>query len=296
MLRPGSSQRTAPKYNDTVGIADIIITAQRYEQNLQDTPLSIVAISGDQLSASGVDSLDGFDTFIPNVSIGGTQAQGAAVAAFAIRGIGGAPAGFVTQEGAVAVYVDDILFARPNGALPDLLDVERVEVLRGPQGTLFGRNTAGGAIRYVTKRPEFTGIAGNVKATLESFERCDISADLNLPLSDNLAARFSASKKSREGHVTRIIDGDKVGDEDSTSIRMQLRWQPTERLDINLTADTIRTHDDGSATVVGTYVPGDLYPATLYCLTPSPACSATSISQCPGTRPRSRQCLAFSLY
>jgi len=274
---PGT--REAPATTGGGGIADIIVTAQRYEQSLQDTPLSVVALNGEQLAAAGVDSLDKFDTFIPNVSIGGTMAQGNAIASFAIRGIGGAPAGFVTQEGAVGVYVDDILFARPNGALLDLLDVERVEVLRGPQGTLFGRNTAGGAIRYVTKKPDFNAIAGNVRAAIGSFDRRDLSANLNLPLSSTLAIRLSASQKNQDGYVTRIIDGEKLGEKNSSVMRGQLRWQPTDRLDIELSADTIRTHDNGSATVISRYVPTDLYPTALYCLQAGPTCSATSVTR-----------------
>ena len=112
-------------------IEEIIVTAQRSEAKLQDTPLSIVAIGGPELEKQGTDSLSGFDTFVPNVTIGGTAAQGNAIVNVAIRGIGGAPQGFITQEGSVGIYIDDILFARPNGALLDLLDVERVEVLRG---------------------------------------------------------------------------------------------------------------------------------------------------------------------
>jgi iron complex outermembrane receptor protein len=246
------------------GLADITVTAQRYEQRLQDTPLSVVAVDSEQLAARGVDNLAGFDTFIPNLSIGGTMAQGNAVAAFAIRGIGGAPAGFITQEGAVGVYIDDVLFARPNGALLDLLDVERVEVLRGPQGTLFGRNTAGGAIRYVSKMPDLSDISGNIKGVLGNFSRRDISGNLNIPIGDTLAFRFSAGKKSRDGHIKRVIDGDRQGDQDSTVMRGQLRWRPTSRLDVVISADTVRTHDDGTGTVVGSYSPTDLYFSRLY--------------------------------
>lgn len=257
------AQEQAAPAAESSGIADIVVSAQRYEQRLQETPLSVVAVGAEQLESMGVSSLNGFDTFIPNVSIGGTAAQGNAIANFAIRGIGGAPSGFVTQESAVGVYIDDILFARPNGALLDLLDVERVEVLRGPQGTLFGRNTAGGAIRYVTKKPS-NELEGNVKVALGSRNRRDISGTLNLPLMDTVAARLSFSKKNRDGFVKRVIDGDRVGDENSTTMRAQLRWRPTDRLDINLSVDNVRTHDDGTPTVIPAYSVGDLYPAALY--------------------------------
>lgn len=260
-----SAQQSEPQDAETgnPGIAEIIVTAQRSETKLQDTPLSIVAVGGPELESQGTDSLSGFDTFIPNVTIGGTAAQGNAIVNVAIRGIGGAPQGFITQEGSVGIYVDDILFARPNGALLDLLDVERVEVLRGPQGTLFGRNTAGGAIRYVTKQPA-DKLEGSIKVVAGQRDRFDVSGMLNLPLADTLAARFSFAKKSRDGYVHRIIDNTYVGGGDSTTLRGQLSWKPSSRLEVGLSADLIRTSDNGQPSLSVNFSPTDLYPAALY--------------------------------
>lgn len=245
------------------GITEIVVTAQRSESKLQDTPLSIVAVGAAELERQGTDNLSGLDTFIPNVTIGGTAAQGNAIVNVAIRGIGGAPQGFITQEGSVGIYVDDILFARPNGALLDLLDVERVEVLRGPQGTLFGRNTAGGAIRYVTKQPA-DELQGSIKVVAGQRDRFDVSGMLNLPLAETLAARFSFAKKSRGGYIHRIIDDTYVGGGDSTTMRGQLKWDPTSRLQFGLSADLIRTSDNGQPTLATDFSPTDLYPAALY--------------------------------
>jgi iron complex outermembrane receptor protein len=245
------------------GVGEVVVTAQRYAQNLQETPLSVVAVNAEQLASAGLNSLAGFDTFVPNVSIGGTAAQGNAVAGFAIRGIGGAPSGFVTQESAVGVYIDDILFARPNGALLDLLDVERIEVLRGPQGTLFGRNTAGGAVRYVTKKPS-QDIEGSVRVTGGSYNRRDIAGVLNIPFGDTFAARLSFANNDRDGYIKRIVDGDSVGAQHAKTLRLQLRARPSDRLDINFAVDSIRTNDNGAPTVIGEYSVTDLYPAALY--------------------------------
>jgi iron complex outermembrane receptor protein len=262
---PVASDAAAPAQDTTSdgGIGEIVVTAQRYETRLQDTPLSIVAVDGKQLARQGTDSLSGFDTFVPNVTIGGTAAQGNAIVNVAIRGIGGAPQGFITQESAVGIYIDDILFARPNGALLDLLDVQRVEVLRGPQGTLFGRNTAGGAIRYVSKTPS-DKVEGLVKATIGSRDRYEVSGVLNLPLADGLATRIAFAKKSRGGYIHRIIDDEYVGGGDSTTLRAQIRWQPTSRLEVNLTGDLIRTLDNGQPTLAVGFSPTDLYPTQLY--------------------------------
>ncbi len=270
------------------GLGEIVVTAQRSETKLQDTPLSIVAVGGPDLEKQGTDSLSGFDTFIPNVTIGGTVAQGNAIINVAIRGIGGAPQGFITQEGAVGIYVDDILFARPNGALLDLLDVERVEVLRGPQGTLFGRNTAGGAIRYVTKQPA-DKLEGSIKVAAGSRDRFDISGMLNVPLADTLATRISFAKKSRDGYVHRIIDDTYVGGGDSTTLRGQLSWKPTSRLEVGLSADLIRTSDNGQPSLSVNFSPTDLYPAALYgvSIPGDPAPSAAIYNSVRATAPLS---------
>lgn len=281
---PAMAQDNADAPKKT-GIGEIVVTAQKYEQNLQETPISIVAVGGEELEAMGVDNINDFGTFLPNVSIGGTMGQGDAIAAFSIRGIGGNPSGFITTESAVGVYIDDVLFARPNGALLDLLDVERVEVLRGPQGTLFGRNTAGGAIRYVTKMPEFNGVSGFVKAAFGEYDRMDVAGAINLPLGETVAARAVFSSKSRDGHITRLIDGDKAGDQDSKAMRLQLRWQPTDRLDINISGDKIITKNDGSATIAGDFSMTDLYPDRLYCVAAggsapgNPPCNPTTAAQ-----------------
>jgi iron complex outermembrane receptor protein len=285
-----NAQATAAdeKAENNSGIAEIIVTAQRSEAKLQDTPLSIVAVGGAELERQGTDSLSGFDSFVPNVTIGGTAAQGNAIINVAIRGIGGAPQGFITQEGAVGIYIDDILFARPNGALLDLLDVERVEVLRGPQGTLFGRNTAGGAIRYVTKQPVDT-LEGSIKVVAGSRDRFDISGMLNIPLSDTLATRFSFAKKSRDGYVHRIIDNSYVGGGDSTTLRGQIGWKPNSRLEVNVSGDLIRTSDNGQPTLATNFSATDLYPAALYgvSIPGDPPPSATAYNSMRGLAPLS---------
>jgi iron complex outermembrane recepter protein len=245
------------------GLEEVVVTARKTEESLQTTPVSIVAVSGDQLTALGVDSLKNFDVTVPNLSIGGTMGQGNSVANFSIRGVGGASSGFITQESAVGVYIDDVLYAHPNGALLDMLDVDRVEVLRGPQGTLFGRNTAGGALRYFTAKPG-PELAGNLKLTVGSFNRRDVSGSLNMPFSDTWALRFAVSDKSRDGYIHRVVDGLRTGDENSQVARAQLRWQASDKLDFLLAADRIRTHDHGNGTTIGGYSPTDLYPGLLY--------------------------------
>lgn len=272
----GESAASAPAV-----LEEVVVTARRSEETLQTTPLSVVAVDGEQLQSMGVDSLRNFDTVVPNLSIGGTMGQGSAVANFSIRGVGGASSGFITQESAVGVYIDDVLYAHPNGALLDMLDVAQVEVLRGPQGTLFGRNTAGGALRYSTRKPDQT-FAGNFRATVGSFDRSDVSGTLNMPLSDTLSARASFASKHRGGYIYRLVDGTYTGDENSSVARGQLRWQPTSKLDILLSVDSISSWDHGTGTTIPSYSASDLYPATLYSATPSANALAARKATPPG--------------
>ncbi|MGE0113500.1 MAG: TonB-dependent receptor [Steroidobacteraceae bacterium] len=249
-------------------LQEIVVTAQRYEQTLQTTPVSVVAVGGNELASMGLDSLKSSEAFLPNVSIGSSLGTGTAVANFSIRGIGGAASGFITQDSSVGVYVDDVLLAHPNGAFLDMIDVDRLEVLRGPQGTLFGRNTAGGAVRYVSKKPT-ADFGGNVKATIGTYNRRDLTGTVNVPLSDTFSTRVSFAKKDRDGYIYRLIDGVSTGDDHVSAVRGQFRWQPTDRLDVNLSADSTRTNDHGVAKTVSAYVPADGDVASLFSATPS---------------------------
>ncbi|MBN8829750.1 MAG: TonB-dependent receptor, partial [Sphingomonadales bacterium] len=134
---------------------------------------------------------------------------------------------------------------------------------RGPQGTLFGRNTAGGALRYVTRKPT-DRVEGNLRVTVGSYDRRDISGVLNVPLGDVFAARVSFSSNDRDGYIHRLVDGETTGKINSQTGRLQLRARPTPELDINLSLDAIRSSDNGSASIIGTYSATDIYSAGLY--------------------------------
>ena len=140
------------------GIEDIIVTAEFREQNLQETPLAISAFSGELLQARGAADTNDIDMFVPNAVIQPLGAGwGSTVAAF-VRGIG-LNDNILSYEPGVPIYVDDVYLGRNQGAIMDLLDLERVEVLRGPQGTLFGKNAIGGTVRFISSKP--TGEGGN---------------------------------------------------------------------------------------------------------------------------------------
>lgn len=240
---------------DAAGNNQIIVTAQFREQSLQDTPLAITAISSDMLEARSQTNVAEIAGQAPSVTLKpqGT-AFGPALGA-SIRGVGQFDfnPGF---EPGVGVYVDDVYFATLTGSILDLLDLERVEVLRGPQGTLAGKNSIGGAIKLYSRRPEGDG-SGFAEATYGSRNRIDLRAAYDLGITDGVAFRLSGVSKIQDGYVDRIDYGcafpnsgipalvttdegcvvDEDGDVNYQAVRGQLRLEPTPGLEINLAAD-----------------------------------------------------------
>ncbi|MAW81892.1 MAG: hypothetical protein CMI63_16780 [Parvularcula sp.] len=199
----GALALTAPAFaqddeEDRGGLDQITVTATRSETNLQDTPLAITAVTAGEFEARAMDSIEDVGRLVPNASFEQAQvAFGRAVTAY-IRGIGQNDFNLAFEPG-VAFYVDDQYYALLAGSVFDLLDIERVEVLRGPQGTTFGRNAIGGAVNIIAKEPGPEPEA-YIDATYGAFNRTDIRAGFNYPLADNLYFRMSGVSKSRKGY------------------------------------------------------------------------------------------------
>ncbi len=215
------------------------------------TPISISAFSGESLEFRGVDKIDGIADFTPNLSFDNSPTFGGASnsAAIYIRGIG--QKDFVpTVDPGVGLYVDGVYIARSVGGILDLVDVERVEVLRGPQGTLFGRNTIGGAISITTRKPN-EEFSGRISATYGTDDRFDVVGSINAPLADNFFSTFSLARKTQDGYVDRT-DGKDLGDEDMLTGRIALRWLPTETFEVNFSTEGSRSRENGPAfTLIG---------------------------------------------
>jgi len=184
-------------------LEEIIVTARFREENLQETPLAITAITGSLLESRGATSTLDLDAFVPNTVIAPLGAGWGSTAAAFIRGIGLGDNSLSFEPG-VPIYIDDVYHGRPQGAVLDLLDVERVEVLRGPQGTLFGKNTLGGAVRIVSRKPDGTG-NGFLDVGAGSRDRLNIRGSYDFALSDTVFARVSASAKTQDGYFD-ILD------------------------------------------------------------------------------------------
>lgn len=195
---PAAAQDTesAPAAEETTQGNGIIVTARRREERLQDVPLSVTAISGESLEQQGVLEITQVAQTVPNITLEVSRGTNTTLTAF-IRGVGQQDpvAGF---EAGVGVYVDDVYLNRPQAAVLDVYDVERIEVLRGPQGTLYGRNTIGGAIKYVTAElPNDPSLS--VRGTYGSYDQADLIVTGSTPLTDNLTIGASGARLSRGG-------------------------------------------------------------------------------------------------
>ena len=211
-------------------LEEIIVTAQKREESLQDTPVAVTAFTSTAIENKGIDNISDLAEFTPNLVFDTTSpvsglSSGAVVF---IRGIGNTDFSLTTDPG-VGLYVDGVYMSRSAGGVLDVLDVERIEVLRGPQGTLFGRNTIGGAINIASRKPS-EELQGQVEVTLGEFDRADIRASVDIPFSEQLRSTFAVSSKNRDGFVDRVLEGDELGDEDKLSFRATLVFEPSENL------------------------------------------------------------------
>ena len=239
-------------------IEEIVVTAQKREENLQDTPIAITVFTEESLEGRMINDISKLADFTPNVIFDTTTpisglSNGAAVF---IRGVGQLDFGLTTDPG-VGTYIDGVYSSRAVGGVLDVVDIERIEILRGSQGTLFGRNTIGGAINITTKRPAET-FGGMVEATFGEFERTDFKGSVDIPIAEKFLTKFAFSSKNRNGFVDRISVGDRLGNEDRQSARGSFLLQATDDIELYATLDytNIDEQSAGSVMVGITEFPG----------------------------------------
>jgi iron complex outermembrane receptor protein len=228
-------------------LEEVIVTAERRETDLQDTPISIVSLGAEKIEQVGAQSLDNLQAYVPNLSITYSGPYGRGNPQFNIRGVGSGvlSAGAVTER-PVGLYIDGVYFARSQGSLLSLTDAQRIDVLRGPQGTLFGRNTTGGAIAYTSRMPtsQFEGFA---KVKVGDFSQREAQLMVNVPLTDKIFLRGMYADIQQDGYVKRgAID---LGDTDDRVARLQLRVQPSSAVTIDLSGTYSETRTNGDPRV-----------------------------------------------
>ncbi len=227
------------------GVEEIVVSARRRDEGIQEVPVSVQALTGDQMETRGIERLDNVIASAPNVVIS-SSTSGQAVPQFSIRGIPGA-----------GIFVDGVFQQSFVGiGQRSVAEIERVEVLRGPQGTLFGRDTTGGAIRIFTQLPadEF-GV--RTTATVGSYNRRDISLNADLPFSDTLKSKFTFASEQRDGYVKSIITGRATGEIDDRALRADFLWKPTDQFDARLTLEDSRSRSTQPNYTLHIFDPGE---------------------------------------
>lgn len=248
-LAPLASAQTAadeePAVETSEGIQDIVVTAQRRDESAQRAALSISVIGGDELKSAGIVSPDDLTRIAPGIQVsGGTSTQ------VYVRGIGdfGATA---QANAAVVTNIDGVVVSRPQAFAGNLFDIQRVELLKGPQGTLYGRNASGGVLNLITVKPEFGRLGGYVEGTVGNYSQLGTEGALNVPTGDYGALRLSYQVNDRHGYLS-----DGTDDDEHESVRLQGRFEPTPRLETLVSLSYTHLGGKGAGLVRIPRIPG----------------------------------------
>ena len=260
---PALAQDAAPaqqKQEEAKTLDTMVVTAQKREEQLQDVPIVVTALSQEALQDAGVRDIKDLQTLVPGLTVTSTQSE--AITTARIRGIG-TVGDNVGLESSVGVVIDGVYRPRNSVGFGDLGELERIEVLKGPQGTVFGKNTSAGVINVVTKRPDFVR-SGDFEVTIGAPDSFGFSASYNTPVGERNAFRIFATQRSREGFMeVNTGNGPRSNredyDQDYNSVRAQWRFVPNDDLDINVIVDSTK-RDENCCTAVTTVrgITGDI--------------------------------------
>ena len=220
-------------------IEEIVVTARRREESIQNVPISIVAMDLQDLELRGITELEDLTAMVPNVIFIGSELTGPSTggsdpARYAIRGLPG-----------VGVYVDGIWDANNTNSLTsNIIDVERIEVMRGPQGTLFGKNTMGGAVQIITARPA-DDFGARAALTVGDFDRRDVNVRVDIPLGEYFKTRWTVASLNRRGYLTSAVTGRDFGDTNQTVVRGDLLWKPADSFSARLILENDQMDQNG---------------------------------------------------
>lgn len=229
-------------------LEEVTVTARKREENLQDAPVAVTAFTSAAIEARGLSDISQINGSVPNLQFSSTASVSgsSSAASVFIRGVGQTDFTLTTEPG-VGVFLDGVYIARSVGSVLNVLDVERVEVLRGPQGTLFGKNTIGGAINVTSKRPaeEFQG---KLEVTAGRYNRLDTKLAMDIPINEKLLTKFSLGSLNKDGHVDRLLVGDELGGKDELVGKASALYLPSDELSVYLSFDSskVRSNSAGS--------------------------------------------------
>ena len=224
---------------DAPAVEELVVTARRTAENVQTVPIAISAFSDRTLDRQGARDATDLQGLVPNLNL--VQGRGSPDAAnIYIRGLG-QPDALQTFDPAVGVYIDDVYIARIRGVLFNLYDIDRVEVLRGPQGTLYGKNTIGGALKFISRKPGRDPYL-YASAGLGNYAAFEAKATLMGPINDQLSGGISGYWAGHDGYVTDAVNGRKYNNQDVQAIRGQLAWTPVSNFRDDLSIDYVHQH------------------------------------------------------
>ncbi len=218
-------------------IEEVVVYAQKKEQTLQEVPVAVSVVSGDTIQQAQINDILDLQTVIPSLRV--TQLQTSGNTNFLIRGFGNG-ANNAGIEPSVGVFVDGVYRSRSASAITDLPNLERVEVLRGPQSTLFGKNASAGVISVVTRAPDpFTmdGFSGSASLTAGNFSEVIARGDISGPLSDSVGVALSGYSNTRDGYFTNLANGSKINERDRWGVRGEIMFSPTASSSVRIIAD-----------------------------------------------------------
>ncbi|UUR07600.1 TonB-dependent receptor [Sphingomonas glaciei] len=228
-------------------VEEVVVTARRRDENLQDTPIAISAFSAQVLEARQVLQTQDLERITPSLQFkpAGQLSGNSASSVVFIRGVGQVDPTAAVDPG-VGIYLDEVYLGRAVGGAIDFGDIAGVEVLRGPQGTLFGRNTIGGAILVRTREPEVGSFSGRGRLRLGGDDLAEGFLALNLPIASTMAARVAGGFRKRDGYVIRTFDGKDLGNENGYSLNGAFKWEPSAAFKTFLRADYSKRNENGA--------------------------------------------------
>ncbi len=252
LLITGQAATTEIVLNPSRLTESVVVTARRVEEVAQEVPIPLSVLTGNLVADAGAFNVNRLKEMIPTVQFYSTNPRNSAIN---IRGLG-APFGLTNDgiEPGVGLYIDGVFYARPASATLDFLDVERIEVLRGPQGTLFGKNTTAGAINVTTRKPSFTPGA-EFELNYGNLGYVQAKSSMTGPLGGKFALRLSLSGTQRDGTLLNVKTGDDVNDLNNLGVRGQLLFAPSDKIAVTLALDHTRQRADGSTQVVAGVAP-----------------------------------------
>jgi iron complex outermembrane receptor protein len=250
----------APAAVNPTTVEEVVVTVQRRSQRLQDVPVTVTAFAAEQIQDAHIVGVQDVITRTPGLSF---DAFPASEPRLFIRGVGSSDRGSAGDPSA-AVFLDEIYLGRPSAIAFDVFDIERIEVLKGPQGTLYGRNVVGGAINVVTRSPQLSDFSAAVEGTLGDFDQREVAAMVNAPFAgDTAALRVSGSLRKHDGYVKSSVTGGGLEAADTRSARAQLLVEPNAAFRVHLTADVTTDRGTGPANHVLFTSRPDRYPLSL---------------------------------